>query len=242
MPRLLLAIECASKRASAALARAGQGVVAQIEADAALPHAESLLPALDRLLGEAGVALAEVDSFAVGIGPGSFTSVRIGIATVKGLAFALDPDDGPPVAGISTLAAIAHEALGPAGVAGRPVAALLDARRGEVYAGLFERDGGAVRAIGSGEHVASTRSLADALPARARLAGELPRGLLDALGALGRDDLELAPAPVRPRAAAVAELGLFELAAGRGQPAASLGASYLRRAEAEEKRLRDEGG
>ncbi|MEZ4218433.1 MAG: tRNA (adenosine(37)-N6)-threonylcarbamoyltransferase complex dimerization subunit type 1 TsaB [Myxococcota bacterium] len=249
MARLLLAIECASRRASAALAREGEGVVAVREADPALPHAASLLPAVDALLAGTGVHLDDLDAFAVAVGPGAFTSLRIGIATVKGLAFAA-PGVAPVVAPVSTLGAIALEtfegASTEASVDERPVAAVLDARRGEVYAGVFERPlppaGTADRLAPAspGERVEAVAALARALPPRARLAGEPPRALLDALRDAGRDDVELAPPPARPRAAAVAALGRAQLASGRVVEAAALAPRYLRRPEAEEKRLRAE--
>jgi tRNA threonylcarbamoyl adenosine modification protein YeaZ len=87
---------------------------------------EKLLPAIDWLLGEAGIDRREVDLFAVTRGPGSFTGVRIGLATMQGLALAL----GKPVCAMST-----HEAIAPA--AGR-VTIVDDAGRGEFYVSEFE--------------------------------------------------------------------------------------------------------
>ena len=88
---------------------------------------------VDAVLGAAKVSLASVECFAVSIGPGSFTSLRVGLATVKGLAFGSDS----PVAPVSTLAALAWEAVRAAGSTEVDVAAALDARRGEVYGGVF---------------------------------------------------------------------------------------------------------
>ena len=87
---------------------------------------EKLLPAIDWLLGEAGIDRRDVDLFAVTRGPGSFTGVRIGLATMQGLALAL----GKPVCAMST-----HEAIAPA--AGR-VTIVDDAGRGEFYVSEFE--------------------------------------------------------------------------------------------------------
>lgn len=88
---------------------------------------EKLLPALDWLLAENGIARGAIDLFAVTRGPGSFTGVRIGLATMQGLAMAL----GRPVCTMSTHAAIAY------GEAGR-VAVVDDAGRGELYVSVFE--------------------------------------------------------------------------------------------------------
>jgi len=87
---------------------------------------EKLLPAIDWLLGESGIDRHDVDLFAVTRGPGSFTGVRIGLATMQGLALAL----GKPVCAMST-----HEAIAPA--TGR-VAIVDDAGRGEFYVSEFE--------------------------------------------------------------------------------------------------------
>ncbi|HEY8850286.1 MAG TPA: tRNA (adenosine(37)-N6)-threonylcarbamoyltransferase complex dimerization subunit type 1 TsaB [Thermoanaerobaculia bacterium] len=87
---------------------------------------EKLLPAIDWVLTESGIDRREIDLFAVTRGPGSFTGVRIGLATVQGMALAL----GKPVCAMST-----HEAIAPAG--GR-WAVIDDAGRGELYVSLFE--------------------------------------------------------------------------------------------------------
>ncbi len=227
-PPLLLAIECATRQASVAIARGGEVVVVRT-AHSEQHHAESLLAEIDAALNEADIPLDAVEAFAVGIGPGAFTSLRIGLATVKGLAFASDR----PVAPVSTLAAIAHGA--PPGHA--RVAALLDARRGEVYAGEFERTGSLPLAVGE-EAIETADSLAGRLAPGTRLAGEIPAGLLAGLRAAGRADLEpFDPCETQPRVLAVVSLGLAALAAGGAVSAAELAPRYLRRAEAEEKRL-----
>jgi len=98
-------------------------------------HSETLLPAVEALTALTRVPLREVDLFACTVGPGSFTGLRIGAATVKGLAMAM----GKPVRGVSTLAALA---LGAAATEGLLVCPLLDARRGQVYWGLYMNEGG----------------------------------------------------------------------------------------------------
>lgn len=104
-------------------------------------HAKLLLGVIDRLLAEAGIARATLDAIAFGRGPGSFTGVRLATAVAQGLSFGLDR----PAIPVSTLAALAH-AAGPQ-AAGRPVLALLDARMGELYAGLFQVDGDQVETL-----------------------------------------------------------------------------------------------
>lgn len=112
---LILAFDTATAVATSALVRDGE-VLGERSCPAAV-----LLRAVDDLLGEAGLSPAGLDAVVVGVGPGSFTSTRIGIATARGLCLALDL----PAAGVSTLAALAAGASG-----ALPV---VDARRGEVF-------------------------------------------------------------------------------------------------------------
>ena len=105
-------------------------------------YADSLLPLLDGMLEEAGLARADLDALAVARGPGSFTGVRIGVATVKGLAFGL----GVPLYAVSTL-----EAMAAAMLLERPdrdwAVPSLDARRGELFAGVYRRRGAWVEVV-----------------------------------------------------------------------------------------------
>ena len=84
------------------------------------------------MLDDEGVALHDVDLFAVSIGPGSFTGLRVGIATMQGLALA----SGKPVVPVSTFDALAWQTR----AASEPVATWIDAHRGEVFAALFSPD------------------------------------------------------------------------------------------------------
>ena len=93
-------------------------------------HAMQLLPLATRLLEEAGLAFEDLDRIAVGIGPGTFTGLRIGVATARALA----QGTGAELAGVSTLRALAANADG------RPVLAVLDARRGEAFVAEYAGD------------------------------------------------------------------------------------------------------
>ncbi|HXV37812.1 MAG TPA: tRNA (adenosine(37)-N6)-threonylcarbamoyltransferase complex dimerization subunit type 1 TsaB, partial [Myxococcota bacterium] len=146
---LLLALETATAEASVALLRGGE-LVDEVAA-APGPAAATLLPAIDRLLERSGVALAAIDAFAVSVGPGSFTSLRVGIATVKGLAFGA----AQPVVPVSTLAALALAA----GPTHESVVPLLDARRGELYAAAYA--GGDVGAVSLAEGVYGIEALCE---------------------------------------------------------------------------------
>jgi len=114
-------------------------VVTEVRHDASNRTAD-LLVAIDACCKQAGIAPMELDAVAIGAGPGSFTGLRIGMATAKGIAFAA----GKPLWAVSSLAALAHD--GAAQLANQQlfpfldgmIAAVLDARRGEVYAGIYD--------------------------------------------------------------------------------------------------------
>jgi tRNA threonylcarbamoyladenosine biosynthesis protein TsaB len=134
---LVLALDTTTRGGSVAVAMDGR-VLALLEGDAARPHAERVPADLLRALARAGATLADVDVFAVAIGPGSFTGLRIGIAAIQGCAFAA----GKPVVGVSALEALAlaaagaHE-LGP----GRRLGVWMDAQRQEVFSALYDING-----------------------------------------------------------------------------------------------------
>lgn len=113
-------------------------VVASFTVDAGNTHSTTLLPMIKACCDRAGVSPAEIDLFACAVGPGSFTGVRIGVSTVKGLCAARST----PCVGVSTLAAAAY----PFSVCRGTVVPVLDARRGNVYSAIFSaEDGGLVR-------------------------------------------------------------------------------------------------
>jgi tRNA threonylcarbamoyladenosine biosynthesis protein TsaB len=141
---LILTVETATLAGSVALAR-GEEVLALLVGDAATSHSNTLLSDIDKVLSEAHIELGQIDLFAVASGPGSFTGLRIGIATVKGLAATLNR----PCVGIPTLHAVAHSA----GTSKKTVA-LLPAGRGEVFAQLFAvTKEGNVTALDQASHI-----------------------------------------------------------------------------------------
>ena len=134
---LILALESSAKAASAALLEDGR-LLALSSQCSGLTHSRTLLPMAEDLLKNAEKTIRDVDLFAVAHGPGSFTGVRIGVSTVKGLAWATNK----PCVGVSTLEAMAWHGL----AAGGYICPVMDARRQQVYNALFEiRDGKPVR-------------------------------------------------------------------------------------------------
>jgi len=140
---LILAIETATRSGGVAVAR-GEQVLASRTGDAAMSHSTNLIEMVEEVLQEAGVKLSEVDLFAVAVGPGSFTGLRIGLATVKAFAAHLNRE----VAGVSTLAAVAH-----ASGADGEIVSLLPAGRGEVFAQRFLVDKGNIEAMDHPRHL-----------------------------------------------------------------------------------------
>lgn len=122
-----IAIETATSFGTVAIAR-DHDLLAEITLGVQTRHAESALPALEYALGLAGLDRTAIEEVVVGGGPGSFTGVRVAGATAKGLVAGL----GVPLRAFPSLLALAA-----AVAADRPVCALLDARRGEVYAGCW---------------------------------------------------------------------------------------------------------
>ncbi len=219
--RRVLAVDTSTPQAALALID-GEALVAEARLPTRAGEAERLLPAIDRLLADASLALGDLDGLGVAIGPGSFTGLRIGLATVKGLALG----SGLPVAGIASLDALAWQVPWPA----LPVVPLLPARRGEVYGARFEPDG-------AGGARRSVADLALDLEGVVRLVGDGPvllvgpgadawrAPLADRLGGRAR----FAPAGlVAPRGLAVARLAADRLAGGQADPIERLVPRYVR--------------
>ena len=126
---LLLAIDSATPVAGVALWGDGR-ILREEYSDYKQTHSRDLMPMVDRILGSCRVDIEEISALGVSIGPGSFTGLRIGLATVKGLAMAANL----PVVGISTLEMMAHNFAHNSAL----VCPLLDARKNEVYTAFFD--------------------------------------------------------------------------------------------------------
>ena len=144
----ILALESSAAACSAALCE-DEALVAQSFQRSGLTHSRTLMPMVRDLLKNCETTLDQVDVLAAAAGPGSFTGLRIGVSTVKGLAWA----SGKPCAACSTLESMAWQLAHADGI----IVAAMDARRSQVYNAVFEAEGGALRrltpdrAIGLGE-------------------------------------------------------------------------------------------
>ncbi len=128
----ILAIECSDRPVSCAVVEDGR-IVCESFASIGTTHSQTLQPMLIDMLKNARIEMNEIDRFAVSVGPGSFTGLRIGISAVKGMAFGA----GKGCVGVSTLHAAAYSMIANRGI----VCAVMDARCGQVYTALFFSDG-----------------------------------------------------------------------------------------------------
>lgn len=133
----ILTIDTSTKNFSLAVSKKGRVVrFRNIYLDKVLES--SIIPAIDKIIRDANLKFKDIDGYAVGLGPGSFTSLRVGLSTVKAFALAT----GKPVVGISSLDAIAANACGQKA---DEICVLIDARRNLVYACLYEEKDGVLK-------------------------------------------------------------------------------------------------
>jgi tRNA threonylcarbamoyladenosine biosynthesis protein TsaB len=229
----LLAVDTSTLTGAVALLEAG-GVVAESRVSVAVTHGERLMAAIDGVLRAARWELADVEAFAVARGPGSFTGLRIGLSTVKGLAFAT----GKPVLGVGTLDALAWRLP----YCAYPVCPVLDARKNEVYAALYRTLNGRLEALDAPRAVAPA-TLAEELRATTDgpvvFVGDGVGPFAAVLGEILGTRACLAPADLRgPSAVTVGDLAGRALDRGETVDAASLVPLYLRPSEAELTRAR----
>jgi tRNA threonylcarbamoyladenosine biosynthesis protein TsaB len=232
----LLAVETSTPSASVALVRDdGEPLVRRLETGR--PQTETLLATIDCLLADGGCTVRQLDGFAVAVGPGAFIGVRVGIATVKGLALGT----GKRVVPVSTLEALAMHALEPDALSNVPadlmpqltICPMVDARRGEVYAACYRPDLERGMVIPEGEEaLASPAMLLNRLTGPTFFLGDgaqLHRSMIEGqLGSraffppAGRPDLMV------PSAAAVARLARHRWPEGGAVDPGELTVVYLR--------------
>jgi tRNA threonylcarbamoyladenosine biosynthesis protein TsaB len=223
---ITLAIDCATETVGLALLD-GEEVLAEFYLGPGRHHAEVLLPALEQLLLLSEIPMEKIDLLACTTGPGSFTGVRMGVATVKGLALAI----GKPIVGVSTLETLAMNAFPAPGL----VCPLLDARRDQVYAGLYRMGPDGFPEIVTPERLTDiVHWLRDLPPDDIKLIGD---------GAVRYRDriLESRPGWCVPRgggkhslhASAVGMMGMHRYSQGRDEDPLIFSPKYLRLSEAE---------
>jgi len=223
----ILALDTSGVTASIAILR-DETVLAEIFLNLGRNHSEILLPYIDQLLAATGLELRAIDLFACTVGPGSFTGIRIGVSTVKGLALAVDR----PIVGLSALDVLAMNAMGLQG----KICPMIDARREQVYAGLYADNGSESLTNIITERLNKVTDFLELIAGEtvfigtgAVKYGDIIRRKLGGRGHFVVDHLQ------QVRASAVGVLAGRKALAGGLTDAVKLIPLYLRRSEAEEK-------
>lgn len=220
----LLAVDTATEICGMALTNDGK-----LEAELILDHGEThtrhIMAAIESVLDQADLTLAAIDAFVVTRGPGSFTGLRIGISTVKGLAMAT----GKPMVGISTLSVLAHQAEGNSTL----ICPVIDARRNELYWSLFQRSETDLQ-IRMPETVGPADQISAQIDAPCMFIGNgvpLYQELLQEK--INQPVHWASPEKGRIQPAVVARLGLKKIEAGQTDDIMTFGPVYLRKSDAE---------
>ncbi|MBQ6550384.1 MAG: tRNA (adenosine(37)-N6)-threonylcarbamoyltransferase complex dimerization subunit type 1 TsaB [Lachnospiraceae bacterium] len=230
----ILGIESASVTASCAVL-SDDVLLAEYTTNYKKTHSETLLPMVSEILRMTGTKPSDLTLIAVSEGPGSFTGLRIGAAAAKGLAFALDI----PIVPVPTLDAIAYGMAGSACI----LCPMMDARRGEVYAGLYEFDGTELVILQKAEALPCTEEVRRA----EEFAGERGKRVMylgDGLPVFREEITRLTegralfalPQSVTQRAGSVAALGKVLYEQGVVSDAYTFSPLYLRKSQAEQER------
>lgn len=204
-------------------------VIAEQLLNVKVTHSERLIPSIESILKTAECKLEDVDGFAVTIGPGSFTGLRIGLAAAKGLAFSMNK----PLLGISSLKALAYNLFG----AARPIVSVLDARRGEYYIAVNKFEDGDLITILE-DTVMPPEKLIDYISSLKEdsflFVGDGIYGLKELIKEKLKSRAFIPPpSMIHPRASNVAWLGLCRLASGESDDLAALKPNYIRKSDAE---------
>ena len=188
-------------------------------------HSETILPMIEEALSTADLKISDVDLFACSGGPGSFTGVRIGVATLKGLAFGSDK----PCVAVSTLEALAENLK----CCGGLICPVMNARRSQVYTALFISDGQSIKRVTEDEamSIAELDEMLSKYDAPVSFCGD---GYDITLAALTKTKAKNVPLRLRYQSAtSVAEVALAKYSAGEYTDDAGLKVTYLRPSQAE---------
>ena len=221
----ILAIETSTMLGGVAIADE-KGLIAETRLNVKSTHSERLMATIDEQLRQAELVLGDIDAFAVASGPGSFTGLRIGLSTAKGLCYAT----GKPLVMVPTLEAFARSFP----FSSHPVCIMLDARRGEVYAAVFQWDRGFMKLLD--EVSAAPEDLFKNVDSPVVLAGEGAQVYRERLVALLGERALFAPlVTMVPSPANVAMIGHEKALQGAFTDASSAEPLYIRKSEAEVK-------
>ncbi|MCR1898902.1 tRNA (adenosine(37)-N6)-threonylcarbamoyltransferase complex dimerization subunit type 1 TsaB [Irregularibacter muris] len=224
----VLALDTSSIVATAALVDEDR-VIGEMIINHKKNHSEKLMPIIQNLLEEVEVEIKEIDAFGVCIGPGSFTGLRIGMATAKALAQVADK----PMVGISTLEALAYNLPFSQG----SICPILDAQRNQIYTGLYQWKNKELIALEKDQAIGAEEWI-EKLKDREKPIILVGDGVAK-FGALFQENLQgkimIAPPPVRmPRASSIGSLALQRVQEGKAQHFKDISPQYLRKSQAEQ--------
>lgn len=226
----ILALDSSGMAASVAVVE-DENMLAEYTVNYKKTHSQTLLPMLDAAVQMIQLKLDTIDAIAAASGPGSFTGLRIGSATAKGLGLALDK----PIIGVPTTQAMAYNLFGAGGV----VCPIMDARRNQVYTGIYEFENGHLKIL-EDQMAADIHQVIEKLNALKRqviFTGDGISVYREVIDQNIQVPAEYAPAHLnRQRASAVAALAMEYLKEGRVQTAAEHRPEYLRMSQAERER------
>jgi tRNA threonylcarbamoyladenosine biosynthesis protein TsaB len=200
-------------------------ILAEVKFSVKITYSEILLSCIDQALKNVGLKINHLDGFAISIGPGSFTGLRIGLSTLKGLSFAT----GKPLASVPSLDALAFLSL----YCQYPVVTMLDAKKDQVYAAIYETKDGELKRK-SDYLVTEVEDLVRSISQKTLFVGPGARVFQKRLIELLKDKAHFSLAEQSlPSGATVALLGSKKLISGRVEDIADSEPMYLRKSEAE---------
>ncbi len=224
MPPVLLTIQTATPAGSLSLTDGSQ-LLAELNLDVRMTPTEWLLSSIEELMEFAGLERSDLDGVAVVRGPGSFTGLRVGLATAKGLAISV----GCPLLGVSSLQCLAMQLP----FSSLPICVLMDARKQEVYTATYRLDGGLPLALDV-ERVIKPDELLATIQEETVFVGNGALVYRELIVEKLEDKALFAPSFMNlPRASAAASLALRQWEAGQRLSADELMPNYLRPSEAE---------
>lgn len=230
----ILGIDSSGLVASVALA-SDDTIVAEFTVNNKQTHSQTLLPMLEQVIKFSGMELDEIDGIAVAAGPGSFTGLRIGASTAKGLGLALDK----PLISIPTVEGMAYQLAEADGI----ICPIMDARRNQVYTGIYEMQGQELQVLHE-QYAVDIRELLEELKNYNKKIHFLGDGVPVYRSIIEEEfggEFQFAPAHMsRQRAASVAVLGQKYYMDGKIETAASHKPVYLRKSQAERERMERE--
>ncbi|NOX20772.1 MAG: tRNA (adenosine(37)-N6)-threonylcarbamoyltransferase complex dimerization subunit type 1 TsaB [Nitrospirae bacterium] len=222
---ITLAIETSTEIGSVCLYDSSMGILAEVRLGKIKRHSATLLPSISYLFKNSGLSLEDIDFISLGIGPGSFTGLRVGLSTAKGLCYST----GKPLVALSSLEAFAYQFVQFSGL----ICPLFDARKKEVYAAVFSSNSKAIKRL-TPDMVCPISKVLSSIEDRTAFAGsgaiKYREQIVEALG----DRAVFAPdSLMSPLASTVAVLAIPLAERGEFSDPVSLTPRYIRPSEAE---------